>query len=196
MKKLSIILLLSLFSLTSFAQDKLLNLGFGGGVSSVSAKEGDLSMNGIGGNYHINLFYNITPKLSVGAEYGGTVSVLAPKDMSSSDFEATSFSNISGKVLYHFGESKVRPYVGFGLGSYKVAPGKFDPKNPQGFDFGNQDIETTTTIGYAPEIGVDFGWFGLAAIYRIVPDVKVYDTMATYNSLEFRTTFNLGFIER
>ncbi|MBB3698882.1 porin family protein [Flammeovirga yaeyamensis] len=199
MKKLAIILFLSFLGITTYAQDKLVTVGFGGGISNVSEKGSGLDMNGLGGNYHVMALFNITPKLSVGAEYGGSYAVLAPENLDKANFEATKFKHFSGKVLYHFSESRIRPYLGFGVGSYSVTPGKMNIQNSD-----NPIVLTfnkSTTVGYAPEFGVDFGWFSLAAIYHIVPDVKVYNNEyekvnVNYNSLEFRTTFNINFAQR
>ncbi|OHX65270.1 hypothetical protein NH26_02370 [Flammeovirga pacifica] len=185
--------------ITTYAQDKLFTIGFGGGISNVSEKGTDLDMYGLGGNYHALALFNITPKLSIGAEYSGTYAVLAPESLDKSNFEATKFKHFSGKVLYNFGESRLRPYIGFGVGSYSVTPGKMnieDSNNPVVLTFNK-----STTVGYAPEFGVNFGWFSLAAIYHIVPDVEVYNAdykavNVNYNSLEFRTTFNINFAQR
>ncbi|NME69418.1 outer membrane beta-barrel protein [Flammeovirga aprica] len=200
MKKLTFILLLSIISLTSFAQDKLISVGFGGGISGMYAKKNQTDYSGVGGNFFLNAYYNITPKLSIGAEYEGTIGVLAPSKIDSKNFEATAMRNISGKVLYHFGESSIRPFVGLGVGKYTIVPGKFNAADPNPeFDVAN--LPEASSIGFSPEVGVDLGWFQLAALYHIVPNLEFKNTeignvSAEYNSLEFRAAINLGFIER
>ncbi|NME67735.1 outer membrane beta-barrel protein [Flammeovirga aprica] len=190
MKKSILVLLLALASIVSAnAQDKKFTIGIGAGASFMSAKTTFLGQetksNGTGFNFLGNFYYNINPKISVGVEFASAAAILK-SDGDSDNTEATGIGNYSLKGKYHFGENKVRPHVGLGLGMYNVIP-------VSAFD-------TKSTFGLAPEVGMNLGFFQLAAVYHIIPAVKYGEGESELkfapSNFEIRAIFNINFASR
>lgn len=189
MKKLFLLLFFVITTILSTqAQDKKFTIGLGGGASFVGQKVGDVKLKGTGFNYLFNFYYNVNSQISVGAEWAGAGAILKPEEDMGLSFTATGISATSLKGKYHFGESKVRPHVGLGIGYYSVLPGGIE-----GFD----DVASKSTIGFAPEAGLNLGFFQLAAVYHIIPSLDFGgEEKVNYSNFEVRAIFNINFVSR
>ncbi|KXX67425.1 outer membrane beta-barrel protein [Flammeovirga sp. SJP92] len=193
MKKSILVLLLALASIVSAnAQDKKFTIGLGAGVSFMGQKGtfGDLESKtkGTGFNFLGNFYYNINPKISVGVEFASAAAILKEEGEDSNGLDATGIGNYSLKGKYHFGENKVRPHVGLGIGMYNIVPAT------QGFD-------SKSAFGVSPEVGLNLGFFQLAAVYHLISNVN-YDTglgedlKVSTSNFEVRGIFNINFGSR
>ncbi|MBB6459820.1 outer membrane beta-barrel protein [Flammeovirga kamogawensis] len=209
MKKSIFILLFTFFSVNIFAQNKLVSIGVGGGATfmstNVTLEHGPLKSDAVGGNYFFNGFFNVTPKLSLGVEYEKALGLLTHDNNTISN-ERTKVNNFSFKMKYYLTETKIRPYVGFGVGRYTFIPGKYEIDPMKLITTNNlsslsvTEDQKSSAVGYVPEIGLDLAFFQLAVLYHIVPEFeltkgnKKFDT--EYKSLEFRASINIGLISR
>jgi hypothetical protein len=69
---------------------------------------------------------------------------------------------------YFIGQSKTRPFIGVGLGSYTIA-------NTSASSSGMASIQASRNFGFAPELGIAFGHFKLSAMYHIVGGSTLVD---------------------
>ena len=140
--------------------------GVGGGISSLTGDLGDQGSFGI--NYLLHGDYFLSDNFTVGLEYNGSAIALKSEE---------SFVGISGYgadlVLatshYYFGDGKVKPFVGIGLGAARVS-------TPE-ITIGTETIESDRKMnfGISPRAGVKFGNLGLAFSYNIAGKTPVAD---------------------
>jgi outer membrane protein X len=78
------------------------------------------------------------------------------------------------KGEYYITDSKVRPYVGLGLGQYTVA-------NTSATGTGAASITAGNHFGFAPEVGIALGNFRISGVYHILTgeDLLTLSTGAT-----------------
>ncbi|MBB3698883.1 porin family protein [Flammeovirga yaeyamensis] len=199
MKKLTLFFLLGLFSTVLHAQDKKFSIGLGPGVSITNFKSGVDKSKGTGFNYFFNAFYKITPRISGGIEYEwvGVDLKFDYPPYDAAEIERTTITNISIKGFYHFGNNDLRPYVGCGAGYYTVNPGKASFPNPlpNGPEKIVIEAETKSAGGFAPEVGLNYKGFHVAALYHVVAgvDTSFSNDLITYTNLEFRASYNIYF---
>ena len=155
--KRSFLLLSMLFvSAITFAQVSFkTDGGIHGGFSF-----GDVSMYGLGGSLEPKVF--ITPKLSAGMRFEGTVLVGGKIDATGEDVSASASSAaaILAKGEYYTKDEGTRPFFGLGLGYYTVASNTASS--------GGASISAGNHFGLAPQIGITFNNFRLSGIYHIV----------------------------
>lgn len=126
--------------------------------------DADIAEYGIGG--YVEPKYNLTDRLAVGLRIGGAA--LIPESVSvgseSMSMGVRAISTYMAKVDYFLTTSSVRPFVGFGAGLFRV--GAMD----QSADSGGvvQKAEVFDGFGIAPQVGVNFGGFRLAATYNLI----------------------------
>ena len=91
----------------------------------------------------INFYYNINSRWSAGLEY---------QTIGGID-HIISHRSVKGK--YFLGDSRQRVHVGLGIGIYKI------------------DNLNYSEVGFSPEVGLNLGFFQIAANYHVLPSEKV-----------------------
>jgi outer membrane protein X len=125
-----------------------------------------------GGGVAIEPKFNATDQLAVGLRFDAAAFVT--QDMNVSSGTGTASASVSqgaraittllAKVDYYLTSSPVRPFVGLGLGLYRIGAGS------QSVSGGTvvQTAQSFRGFGVAPQVGVNLGWFRLAATYHAV----------------------------
>ena len=127
-----------------------------------------------GNNFSIDLEYD---------EYGGTFKefVAVPNANGSSNREWT-MKNVGLMARYHFGQSKVRPYVGAGLGSQS---------HDNVFD-GSSELSMSAVVGLQGSLTKHIsGRFQV--MYRLDRDGATFQNSKNYGDLIYGIGFNLDF---
>ena len=114
--------------------------------------------------------YNATDHLAVGLRFEGagfvTQSVTVGSGTTANvEQGARAVSAFSLKGDWYLGTASARPFVGLGVGYYRIGAGT------QSVSSGSTVVQTATAFrgfGVAPQIGVNFGAFRLAATYNII----------------------------
>jgi len=114
--------------------------------------------------------YNATDSLAVGLRFEGagfvTQSVTIDTGTTTNvEQGARAVSAFSLKGDWYFGTASARPFVALGLGYYRIGAGT------QSASSGGTVVQTAAAFrgfGVAPQIGVNFGAFRLAATYNII----------------------------
>ena len=123
-----------------------------------------------GGGAALEAKYNATDHLAVGLRFEGagfvTQSVtVGSGDTTSVEQGARAVSAYSAKADWYFGSSSTRPFVGLGLGYYRIGAGT------QSASSGGSVVQTAVAFrgfGISPQVGINFGGFRLAATYHLV----------------------------
>jgi hypothetical protein len=119
--------------------------------------------------------YNVTDKLAVGFRLEGSAFVTQTIDVDSGaggnaniEQGARAVSAYLAKADYYLTTSPTRPFVGLGLGLYRIAAGS------QSVSTGGSDVSVVQAasafrgFGFAPQIGVNFGGFRMAGTYHVI----------------------------
>lgn len=114
--------------------------------------------------------FNLTDNVSIGLRLEGSGFVTQDVSVSSGGSEvsvsqgARAVSAYLAKADYYFGTSSSRPFVGLGLGLYKIGSAS------QSVSGGSvvQSAAALDGFGFCPQIGVNFGGFRMAATYHMV----------------------------
>ncbi len=114
--------------------------------------------------------YNAMDNLAVGLRFEGagfvTQEVTLGTGASTSVSQgARAVSAFSVKADWYFGTASARPFVGLGLGYYRIGAGT------QSVSSGGAVVQSATAFrgfGVSPQIGVNLGAFRLAATYHLV----------------------------
>jgi hypothetical protein len=182
MKRFIYTALFVVVALTVNAQDKKINIGFGGGYAKPLSDLKDIVDGGIDG--YLNCTYNFAPKLAAGLEYNS--STLVGITIGSTDLKATKINAVLLKGVYYLTETKVRPYAAVMAGMYKTKIGTL------GADaHGNVVSEylEKTKFGGGLELGLKIKWFNLGIGYHNLG--KIEDAKVSY--LQYNIGFNIGF---
>ena len=157
MKKLMIVMLMCLPA-AIFAQGIgfRLDAGLGGALSF-----GELKSYGIAAFTEPKV--TIGPSITAGIRFEGDVLFGGNITDDAEDLEVgmSTRAAILLRGEYFVGQSKVRPFVGLGLGRYTIA-------NTSASGTGAASIQASNNFGAAPELGFAFGNFKLSAMYHIV----------------------------
>ncbi len=114
--------------------------------------------------------YNVTDNLAAGLRFEGAgfvtqeVTIGSGADTTVSQ-GARAVSAFSLKGEWYFGTASARPFVGLGLGYYRIGAGTQSASN------GGTVVQTATAFrgfGASPQVGVNFGAFRLAATYHLI----------------------------
>ncbi|HET8540941.1 MAG TPA: hypothetical protein VFL83_13800 [Anaeromyxobacter sp.] len=114
--------------------------------------------------------YHATDHLAAGLRFEGAgfitqdVTVGTGAD-TSVEQGARASSAFLAKADWYFGTSTTRPFVGLGLGYYRIGAGS------QSIGGGGTVVQTAAAFrgfGFCPQVGVNFGAFRLAATYHVV----------------------------
>jgi len=174
----------------SKAQDKKISIGLGFGGASVSAEQNGVQGSGVGINYYLNGMYNVTSNISAGLEYNSSGAVVVFDGGNSDGLKVTGVTGILAKGKYTFGDGGVKPFGGLALGMYTLTPPEVTLNGvvqPTG--------DKKTNIGFAPEVGVQFGSFQIAASYHFPGTSAVNSGEVTYKLLQFNIGWNIGLID-
>ncbi len=158
---LNIILVILLFTGSSFAQAENYKafkvdflFGYANPTTSTSSEKGGLV-------FSLEPKYNITDKIAVGLKAEGAV-LASITDKTSNDGYISLVNSYSLTGEYYFGDSRVRPFAGLGIGTYTLTVYDTD-------DF-EQLAKGKSNIGFAPRAGLQIGHFRLVGEYNLVKD--------------------------
>ncbi len=134
-----------------------------GGYASATA-------NSFGFGAAIEPKYNATDNLAVGFRLEGAGFVtqdvnVGPSGSSSVSQGARAATAYLVKGDWYFTTTPARPFVGLGLGLYKIGAGT------QSMSSGGTVVQSAAAFkgfGFCPQVGVNFGGFRLAATYHVV----------------------------
>jgi hypothetical protein len=141
---------------------------FAGGVGLGASKlTGDLGKGGsFGLNYYVEAKYFITEKITGGIEYNSAAVGYANEEalLGVSFYGNTSFF---AKGEYFLTKSKVRPYVGLGLGVAKLSTPELSGTDANGASVVLVPEESKFNLGVSPRIGLMIKNFGIEFAYNI-----------------------------
>ncbi len=125
-----------------------------------------------GGGAAIEPKFNVTDELAVGFRLEGAGFITQSVNVGSAGGETTSVKQDAravtaylAKADYYFGSASTRPFVGLGLGLYRIGAGS------QSATSGGTVVQTAAAFrgfGFCPQLGVNFGGFRMAATYHVV----------------------------
>lgn len=98
---------------------------------------------------------------------------------------ANSSYTVNGQ--YYFNDNYIRPFVGAGLGIFKMANVRYDD--------GDEVVTSpgATHFGFYPRVGLEIGHFNMAVDYNIIPNSDLVRGAEMKNSyLGVRAGFNIG----
>ncbi len=114
--------------------------------------------------------FNLTDDLSLGLRLEGSAFVTQDVSVGSGGSEvsvsqgARAVSAYLAKADYYLGSSSTRPFVGLGLGLYRIGSATQSVS-------GGAVVQSAAALdgfGFCPQIGVSFGGFRVAATYHVV----------------------------
>jgi outer membrane protein X len=116
--------------------------------------------------------YNVTDNLAAGLRFEGSAFVTqkvqvgpAGSSQASVSQGARAVGGISAKGDWYFTTGSVRPFVGLGLGWYKIGEGSQSVNTGPGSAAVVQSAGAYSGLGVAPQLGINLGGFRLAATY-------------------------------
>lgn len=127
-----------------------------------------------GGGAAIEPKYNITDRIAAGLRFEGAafvtqkVSVRQGSSETSVEQGARAVSVYALKGDYYLTASPVRPFVGLGLGYYRIGAGSQSVATGAAGATVVQTAAAFRGFGFAPQVGVNFGGFRLAATYNYI----------------------------
>ncbi|WP_044209711.1 hypothetical protein [Flammeovirga sp. OC4] len=201
--KLLIFSLIILSSTSLKAQDKKLTLGLGFEGNYTSSKLNDTKMSGGGGGFFINSFYHVHPKIDVGGELYFNLNYIGEGGDESDYILSSEITNFSIRGKYYLGSGKLKPFLGLGVGYYRILAKSVSPLSfvPIFSLFGADELEEEYPIvnafGVSPELGLSIGIFQFSTVYHFIPNVKLTEDIAAinYNQLVFKFCFNIGILK-
>jgi outer membrane protein W len=128
-----------------------------------------------GGGVAIEPKYNVTDHLAAGLRLEGagfvTQSVKLSSGGTSADVSqsARALTAFLVKADYYLTDSTVRPFLGCGLGLYRIGAGSQSVSS--GGSGGPVVVQTASSFrgfGFAPQVGLNLGGFRLAATYHVI----------------------------
>lgn len=132
----------------------------------------------------------IGPNITAGIRLEGDVLVGGNIDDAGEDVSVGMSTRAATLIKgeYYVSQSKVRPYVGLGLGRYTAA-------NVSASGTGAASITAGNHFGVAPEIGIALGYFRLSAIYHIIggQDILTLSTGGTEEISRNYLVIQMGF---
>lgn len=162
MKKIILLsFLILILSLTVNAQeDKIgLSVGVGGAHLSVNPVNGDKE-NGLGVNIYFGVLYNFNKTIGVGLELNSNFAVIGR--FIGADTKVSNINAFIARGKCSFGDNHVIPYLGILVGLYEIRPGRITFQIPNFV----VDLESKITVGFAPEVGIQFGHLQFSTSYH------------------------------
>lgn len=124
-----------------------------------------------GGGLALEPKFNVTDQLAVGLRFDAAGFVTQEVKVTSGSADANVSQGARGvttalaKADYYLTTSPVRPFVGLGVGLYRIGAGS---QSVSGGGTVVQTAQSFSGFGFAPQIGVNFGAFRLAGTYHAV----------------------------
>lgn len=181
MKKISTVLCFVLLAaVAANAQEfKKFNVGVGLGYAMPGGE-------GSGGGvlFAIEPAYRVTDAIAVGLRMEWAVVVRGlSESVSTYDASAAAIGSYTINGKYYFSNAKFRPFVGAGVGMYKLAAVSVSSSGAAG-------AAAETKIGFYPRVGFDLGHFNVTLDYNIVGATK-FDAVVgtTTQSLETKNGY-------
>ncbi len=123
-----------------------------------------------GGGAALEAKYNALDNLAVGLRFEGAGFISQEVNVGTGNNTsvaqgARAVSVFSLKGDWYFTQSSTRPFVGLGLGYYRIGAGT------QSVSSGGSIVQSAAAfrgVGVSPQIGVNFGGFRMAATYHLV----------------------------
>ncbi len=116
--------------------------------------------------------YNLTDQLSIGLRFEGAAFVTQQLEIGPAGSQQVSISQGAravsaylAKADWYLTTAPVRPFVGVGLGLYRIASGS---QSVSGTGSVVQTASALQGFGVCPQLGVNFGGFRLAGTYHII----------------------------
>ena len=104
--------------------------------------------------------YRASDKVLIGLRLESAIIARGVEGVGDDDVEGNVSSNASYTLntQYYFNDNYVRPFVGVGLGLFRLAAVEFNTasSNP---DIDADEVEAETRFGFYPRIGIDVGHF-------------------------------------
>jgi hypothetical protein len=127
-----------------------------------------------GGGIVLEPKYNLLDQLAIGLRL--EAGAFATQSVSSSSAggqvdvsqSARAVSAFLAKADWYVTTSSVRPFVGLGAGLYRIASGSQSVSGSGASTAVVQRAESFSGFGVAPQVGVNFGGFRLAATYHVI----------------------------
>jgi hypothetical protein len=138
-----------------------------------------------GGGLVLEPKYNLLDQLAIGLRLEGgafatqTVKTSAAAGQAEVSQSARAITAYLVKADWYLTTSSVRPFVGLGAGLYRIASGSQSVSGSGASTAVVQRAESFQGFGVAPQVGVNFGGFRLAATYHMITgDDQVVVTQA------------------
>jgi outer membrane protein W len=116
--------------------------------------------------------YNLTDHLALGLRFEGAAFATQAVSVGPTGSQQVSVSQSARaltaylvKADYYLTTSYVRPFVGLGLGLYRIASGSQSISGTGGI---TQQASSFSGFGLCPQVGVNFGSFRLAGTYHVI----------------------------
>jgi outer membrane protein X len=124
-----------------------------------------------GGGAALEPKFNVTDQLAVGFRLEGSGMITQKVNVGATGSEAEvsqgarAVTAMLAKADWYLTTSPTRPFVGLGLGYYKIGAGS------QEISGGGSVVQSAAAFkgfGFCPQIGVNFGAFRMSALYHVV----------------------------
>jgi hypothetical protein len=127
-----------------------------------------------GGGVAIEPKFNVTDHLAAGLRLDGAGFVTQDVKVSSGGTSANVSQGARGvaaflaKADYYLTDSSVRPFLGVGLGFYRIGAGSQSVSSGAAGATVVQTASSFRGFGFAPQVGLNLGGFRLAATYHVI----------------------------
>lgn len=127
--------------------------------------------NSWGGGAALEPKFNVTDQLAVGFRLEGSGMITQKVNVGATGSEtevsqsARAVSAMLAKADWYLTTSPTRPFVGLGLGYYKIGAGS---QEVSGSGSVVQSAAAFKGFGFCPQIGVNFGSFRVSALYHVL----------------------------
>jgi len=170
-----ILLMISVVSMAQFRGQITL------GYASATGDLGDGANGGLG--YAANLRYAFSDRFDAGLEYDANVLASIAEGL-------FSITGITAKAHFKLTNSKVHPYVALAIGVYSSETPEITITS--GGTTTTSGGDTSSGFGFSPELGLNFGSFGIGAKYTSAGDLPNSSTKATYLKYFIGYSFSFG----
>lgn len=145
---------------------------------------GDGVKSGIG--FYLEPKYNLTDNIAAGLKMEWAL--MGASDELGSDVSISGIGSYQLTGDYYFGDKKVRPFAGLGIGIYTLGSIEFDAAD-ENFEM-DGNIDLGSKFGFAPRVGLLMGHFRLGLEYNVITGME--SGMESKNYLSFKVGFEIG----
>ncbi|MCK5207227.1 MAG: outer membrane beta-barrel protein [Cyclobacteriaceae bacterium] len=156
---LSSLILMLIFTVKAQENQISLSIGVGGAHLSVKPVNGDKE-DGLGVNIYFGVLYNFNKTIGIGLEINSNFAMIGR--FIGADTKVSNINAFLARGKYSFGDSHVIPYLGVLAGLYEIRPGRITFQIPNFV----VDLESKITLGFAPEVGIQFGHLQFSTSYH------------------------------